>query len=101
MMHARLENWAGLGIATTLALLLGAGCAAAQGQGKGGKIPQAGQKQVPAEQKQAPAEQGRAALWYKLCSDLPVREPAKPGEPPKEQKPEEMKKVAVCLTQAD
>jgi invasion protein IalB len=81
-----------------LALLLGAGCAFAQGQGKGGKAPPAGQKQTPA---QAPAEQKNADVWYKLCSEVPVQEPVKPGEPPKQQKPEEMKKVAVCLTQAD
>jgi invasion protein IalB len=97
MTRATLKNLAALGSAITLAFLLGASCATAQG--KGDKLPKAGQ--APAQAKApVPAEQSRA-LWYKLCSDLPVREPAKPGEPPKQQKPEEMKKVAVCLTQAD
>jgi invasion protein IalB len=100
MTRARLENWAALAAATTLALLLGASGAIAQGQGKGGKVPPAGQKQTPAPA-QAPAEQKTADVWYKLCSEVPVQEPAKPGEPPKQQKPEEMKKVGVCLTQAD
>ncbi len=32
---------------------------------------------------------------------MPVAEPTKPGEPPKQQKPEDLKKVNVCLTQVD
>jgi uncharacterized caspase-like protein len=39
--------------------------------------------------------------WYKLCIDVPTPEPAKAGEQPKPQKPEEMKKTNVCLTQLD
>jgi invasion protein IalB len=96
MTRATLKNLAALASAVALTLLLDASCAIAQG--KGDKLPKAGQ--VPA-QAQAPADQNKRNLWYKLCSDLPVREQPKPGEPPKQQKPEEMKKVAVCLTQAD
>ena len=32
---------------------------------------------------------------------MPVQEPPKKGEQPKQQKPEDMKKVNVCLTQVD
>ncbi len=39
--------------------------------------------------------------WYKLCVDVPMPAPTKPGEQPRPQKPEEMKKVNVCLTQID
>jgi invasion protein IalB len=106
MTHARLENWAALAAAAALAFLLGSDCAIAQA--KGGKLPgpeqkkaPAEQKKAPAEQKQAPAGQQRADVWYKLCGEVPVQEPVKPGELPKQQKPEDMKKTAVCLTQAD
>ena len=47
----------------------------------------------------APAQ--KPTVWYKLCVDVPQPEPTKPGEQPKQQKPEEMKKVNVCLTQVD
>ena len=68
----------------------------AQTKDKGAKAPAA--PAAPAAQQQASAcEQN----WYKICLDLPVPEPTKPGEPPKQQKPEEMKKVNVCLTQID
>jgi invasion protein IalB len=93
MMRVRLENLAALGTAATLALLLGASCAVAQG--KGGKLP------TKAEQPPAPGAEQNAPVWYKLCSDVPVQEPPKPGEAPKQQKPEEMKKVTVCETQAE
>ena len=40
-------------------------------------------------------------VWYKLCIDVPVADTPKQGEPQKQQKSENMKKVNVCLTQAD
>lgn len=49
----------------------------------------------------AAGEQQKPDIWYKLCIDVPVAEPTKPGEQPKQQKPEDMKKVNVCLTQVD
>ncbi|MGA7327816.1 MAG: invasion associated locus B family protein [Rhodomicrobium sp.] len=72
---------------TILALSHGVGGAVAQGKGTA--------------QPQAATEQTKPDLWFKLCSDVAVPEPVVPGEPPKQKKPEEMKKVNVCLTQAD
>jgi invasion protein IalB len=87
MIFAKLLKAATLSVAAVTVLTLGATAGIAQGKDK------------PA----APAAgaQARANLWYKLCIDAPVPEPAKPGEQPKPQKPEEMKKTNVCLTQLD
>jgi invasion protein IalB len=38
-------------------------------------------------------------IWYKLCVDVPQPQAVKPGE--KEPKPEDVKKVNVCLTEVD
>jgi invasion protein IalB len=50
----------------------------------------------------AAGDQKPADIWYKLCIDVPVAEQPKEGEKaPAPKKPEEMKKVNVCLTQVD
>jgi invasion protein IalB len=72
--------------AAGMALMLGATAGMAQGK----------DKPATAAGAQAPAD-----IWYKLCIDMPTPEPTKPGEQPKAQKPEEMKKTNVCLTQVD
>jgi invasion protein IalB len=95
MVFARLVRAATFGVAATLALSLGMSGAMAQSKEKGSKAPAAGQQQAAAGEQQHPD------LWYKLCIDVPTPEPTKPGEAPKQQKPEEMKKVNVCLTQVD
>jgi invasion protein IalB len=98
MVFTRLVKAASVGAVAALALTLGMTGAMAQGKDKGAK-PTA---PAPAPQQQANAgQQPPPNVWYKLCADMPVPEPAKPGEPPKQQKPEEMKKVNVCLTQFD
>ncbi len=89
MVFTKLVKAATLGVAATLALTLGATASMAQGKDK-----------APAAGKQA-AAQKPADIWYKLCIDVPVADPVKPGEKPKEQKPADMKKVNVCLTQVD
>jgi invasion protein IalB len=81
-----------LGIAATITI--SHGVTGVLAQGKDGKLPAAAKQQVAGERKQR-------NLWYKLCGDFPMAEPAKPGEQPKPQKPEEMQKVHVCVTQAD
>jgi invasion protein IalB len=86
---------AGLGLAVTLALTLGTGEGMAESKNKSAPAAQA-----PAQQ-QAAASQGERDIWYKLCIDVPVAEPTKEGEQPKPQKPEDMKKVNVCITQVD
>jgi invasion protein IalB len=98
MVFANLVKTATFGVAATLALTLGtAGSMAAD------KKPAAPAAAAPA----APAQSADAAhkppqdIWYKLCIDVPTPDPVKPGEKPKPQKPEEMKKVNVCLTQVD
>ncbi len=89
MVFAKLVKASTFGVAATLALTLGtAGSMAAD------KKPAA--PAAPAGAAQKPAD-----IWYKLCIDVPAPEPVKPGEKPKEQKPEDMKKVNVCLTQVD
>ncbi len=92
MVFAKLVKAATFSVAAALALTLGtAGSMAAE------KKPAA-----PAAPAQAAnAAQKPADIWYKLCIDVPSPEPTKPGEQPKPQKPEEMKKVNVCLTQVD
>jgi invasion protein IalB len=82
------------GATSALALSLGMTGAMAQGKDKGSKAPAAAPQQAAGEQK--PPD-----IWYKLCIDVPTPEPTKPGEQPKPQKPEEMKKTNVCLTQVD
>ncbi len=84
-----------LGLVAVFALTLGVTDAMAQGKDKGAKAPAA-----PAAQPAA-AGQKSADIWYKLCIDVPVADPPKQGEQPKQQKPEDMKKVNVCLTQVD
>jgi invasion protein IalB len=88
MVFAQFVKAATLGAAATMALTLGVTGAMAQGKDKA----------APAQQA---AAQKPADIWYKLCIDVPTPEPTKPGEQPKPQKPEEMKKVNVCLTQVD
>jgi invasion protein IalB len=88
MVSAKLVKAATFGVAVATALMLGATASMAQGQGKDKPAPAAG-------------AQGPIDIWYKLCIDVPTPEPTKPGEQPKPQKPEEMKKTNVCLTQVD
>jgi len=96
MVFAKLVKAATFGVAAALAFTLGtAGSMAADT-----KKPAA--PAAPA----APAQAADAAqkphdVWYKLCIDVPTPEPTKPGEQPKQHKPEEMKKVNVCITQVD
>ena len=93
MDFARLVKAATYGVAATLALTLGtAGSMAAD------KKPAA--PAAPAAAADASAQKP-ADIWYKLCIDVPTPEATKPGEQPKPQKPEEMKKTNVCLTQVD
>jgi invasion protein IalB len=99
MVFGNLVKAAGLGLAATLALTLGVGEGMAQTKGKDKATtpaaPAAGTQQAAAGTGEKPD------IWYKLCIDVPVAEPTKEGEKPKEQKPEDMKKVNVCLTQVD
>jgi invasion protein IalB len=85
MVFAKDMKAVALGLA---AMALSLGTSEAIAQGKGDKVP------VSNEQKQP-------NLWYKLCNEVPTAEPTKPGEQPKQQKPEDMKKAHVCLTQLD
>jgi invasion protein IalB len=91
MVFAQFVKAARLGAAATMALTLGVTGAMAQGKDN---------KAAPAQQAAAGAQKP-ADIWYKLCIDVPTPEPTKPGEQPKPQKPEEMKKTNVCLTQVD
>jgi invasion protein IalB len=93
MVFTRLVKAAAWGLVAGSALTLGVTGAMAQGKDKGGA--------KPAAQQAAAGEQKAADIWYKLCIDVPVAEQPKPGEQPKPQKPEDMKKVNVCLTQVD
>ncbi|MFY9639711.1 MAG: invasion associated locus B family protein [Rhodomicrobium sp.] len=94
MVFAKLVKAATFGTAAALVLTLGTiGGKAQGGKDRGGKAPAAPQSAAAGGQK--------SDIWYKLCIDVPVPEPTKPGEPPKQQKPGEMKKVNACLTQAD
>ncbi len=88
MVFAKLVKAATFGVAAGMALTLGATAGMAQGKDKA----------APAA---AGAQQAPVDIWYKLCIDVPTPEPTKPGEQPKPQKPEEMKKTNVCLTQVD
>src|SRR5215469_6230803 len=88
MVFAKLVKAATFGVAAGIALTLGATAGMAQG-GKDKAAPAAAGAQAPVD------------IWYKLCIDVPTPEPTKPGEQPKPQKPEEMKKTNVCLTQVD
>src|SRR5271166_3831922 len=98
MVFGQLVKAASIGVAATFALTLGATGTMAQTKDK--SAPAAAPQKAPAVQPAAvPA--ARAVEWYKLCRDVPVPDPVKPGEQPKQQKPEEMKKVNVCLTQTD
>jgi hypothetical protein len=90
MVFAKLVKASTFGVAATLALTLGtAGSMAAD------------KKPAAPAQAAGAAAQKPADIWYKLCIDVPTPEPTKPGEQPKQQKPEEMKKTNVCLTQVD
>jgi invasion protein IalB len=92
MVFTRLLKAAAWGLVAGSALTLGVSGASAQGK----------DKKAPAAAPAAPAgEQKAVDIWYKLCIDVPVAEPTKPGEQPKQQKPEDLKKVNVCLTQVD
>jgi invasion protein IalB len=96
MVFTRLVTAAAFGFVAASALTLGLTDAMAQGKDKGAKAPPA----TAAPAAQAAAGQ-KADVWYKLCIDVPVADPPKQGEQPKQQKPEDMKKVNVCLTQVD
>ncbi len=91
MVFAKLVKAATFGTAAALALTLGTTASMAAD-----KKPAA-----PAAPAQQAAAGKPADIWYKLCIDVPTPDPVKPGEKPKPQKPEEMKKVNVCLTQVD
>ena len=85
MVFAKRVKAATLGVAAALAFTLGtAGSMAADA-----KKTRTGCTGCPA----AAGAQKHADVWYKLCIDVPTPEPTKPGEQPKQQKPEEMKKV--------
>jgi invasion protein IalB len=99
MVFAKLVKAATFGLVAALALTLGVTEGMAQGKDKGGKAPAA--PAAPAGQQAAAGNQKPVDIWYKLCIDVPVAEAPKEGEKPKEQKPEDMKKVNVCLTQVD
>src|SRR5258706_719648 len=99
MVFAKLVKAATFGLVAALALTLGVTEGMAQGKDKGGKAPDA--PAAPAGQQAADGNQKPVDIWYKLCIDVPVAEAPKEGENPKEQKPEDMKKVNVCLTQVD
>jgi invasion protein IalB len=96
MVFTRLLKAAAWGLVAGSALTLGVSGAMAQGKDK---KPPAAPPAAPAQA--AAGAQKPADIWYKLCIDVPVAEPSKPGEPPKQQKPEDLKKVNVCLTQVD
>jgi invasion protein IalB len=87
MVFAKLVKAATFGVAAGMALTLGISASMAQGKDK---------PAAPAAGAQGPVD-----IWYKLCIDVPTPDAAKPGEAPKPQKPEEMKKTNVCLTQVD
>jgi invasion protein IalB len=90
MVFAQFVKAATWAAAATMALTLGVTGAMAQGKDK-----------APPAQQAAAGAQKPADIWYKLCIDVPTPDPTKPGEQPKPQKPEEMKKTNVCLTQVD
>ncbi len=98
MVFAKLMRAASIGMAATLALTLGTtGSMAADT-----KKPAAGAAAPAAAPAQA-ADTARKPgdVWYKICMERPVPEPVKLSEPPKQQKPEEIKKVNMCITQVD
>jgi invasion protein IalB len=98
MVFSGLVKTVALTVTAMLALSLGPAGAMAQGKGNKAPAPAAGQQH---QQQQAAGEQKKPDIWYKICIDVPTPEPTKPGEQPKPQKPEEMKKTNICLTQAD
>jgi invasion protein IalB len=81
MVFTRLGKAAAFGLVAASAVTLGVTGAMAQGKDK---------KDQPAGE-----------VWYKLCNEVPVADQQKPGEPPKQQDPKDMKKVTICVTQAD
>jgi invasion protein IalB len=101
MVFTRLVKAAAFGgFVAAFALTPGLPGAMAQTKDKGTKAPAAAATPA-APGVQAAAGQKPADVWYKLCIDVPVQDPPKKGEQPKQQKPEDMKKVNVCLTQVD
>jgi invasion protein IalB len=91
MVFANVVKAATFGVAASMVLTLGTTGSMAQNKAA---------PAAPAQQAAAGAQKP-ADIWYKLCIDVPTPEPTKPGEQPKPQKPEEMKKTNVCLTQVD
>ncbi len=89
MVFAKFVKAATIGVAAVVALTLGVTASMAQGNKAAPAAPAGAQAKAPAD------------IWYKLCIDVPTPDPVKPGEKPKQQKPEEMKKTNVCLTQVD
>jgi invasion protein IalB len=83
---------AAFSVAATLALTLGAA---------GSMAADIKKPAAPAAPAWQAATQKPQDIWYKLCINVPTPDPVKPGQPPKQQKTEEMKKVNVCLTQVD
>jgi invasion protein IalB len=49
----------------------------------------------------AAADAAKQDIWFKVCFAVPTPDPVKPGEQPKQQKPEDMKKTQICLTQVE
>jgi invasion protein IalB len=94
MLFAQLVKAATIGVAAATALTLGMTAGLAQGKDKAAPA-------APPPQQAAAGAQKPVDIWYKLCIDVPTPDPVKPGEQPKQQKPEEMKKTNVCLTQVD
>jgi invasion protein IalB len=92
MVFARLVKAPTLSVAAVVALMLGT---------TGSMAADTKKPAAPAAQAGADAQKAPADIWYKLCIDVPMPEQTKPGEQPKQQKPEDMKKVNVCLTQVD
>ena len=101
MVFTKLVKAAAIGVTAACVLTLGLTDAMAQGNNKGGKAPAGGGFATQTAAAGAPAAAKAADVWYKLCIDVPVAEAPKKGEQPKQQKPEDMKKVNVCLTQVD
>ena len=97
MVFSKVMKVTTFGFVAALSLTLGLSESIAQGKDKGGAkapaAPQVGQQAAAGDQK--------PDIWYKLCIDVPVADQPKEGEAPKQQKPEDMKKVNVCLTQVD
>ncbi len=100
MVFAKLVRAATFGVAAISALALGTTASMAQGKNKpAAATPPAAQATPPAAQ--AAADAAKQDIWFKVCFAVPTPDPVKPGEQPKPQKPEDMKKTQICLTQVE